>query len=134
MMEKADKQDKVREDEKQKIKDKYAETSTFMKIWRYNNPKYYLIYGVIGCFLAGAVFPIFGIQYSFVISMLTQPLFLLPVTYNEMFKDDNETPEVFVMRMLNNVVIWMIALGISSFVGFVIRFIGFGTLSENVTQ
>lgn len=105
-----------------------------MKIWKYNEPKYYMFLGILGCFMAGAVFPVFGIQYSFVISMLTQPLYLLPVTYNADFKDEFETPENFVMRMLNNTVIWMIGLAAASLIGFIIRFIGFGTLSENVTQ
>lgn len=134
MQEKANKADELKKAKVEELQKEYAKTSTFMKIWKYNEPKYYLIYGIVGCFFAGAIFPIFGIQYSFVISMLTQPMYLLPVTYHKDFKDDFEKPEDFVMRMLNNTVIWMIALAACSLFGFIIRFIGFGTLSENVTQ
>ena len=81
MKEIADRQDADEEAEREKELAQINETSLFMKIWAYNNPKWYIVMGTIGAILAGAVFPVFGIKYSYAVTMMTQPKYLLPITY-----------------------------------------------------
>lgn len=43
------------------VREKANETSLFMKLWEYNEPKWFLPVGIIGGMMTGVAFPLFSI-------------------------------------------------------------------------
>ena len=53
----------------------------FMKIYEYNEPKYFIVTGVIGCIISGVAFPTFAVQFAKAIGFLTIPFEYIPFVY-----------------------------------------------------
>jgi hypothetical protein len=57
----ADEQDKEWASKCKAVKEKGESESTFMKLWKYNDPKWYFPVGIVGTLLTGIVFPLFSV-------------------------------------------------------------------------
>lgn len=62
------------EDEKEKAN----QTSLFMKLWEYNEPKWFLPVGIIGSMMTGVAFPLFSIYFSNALNFFILPIGVIP--------------------------------------------------------
>ena len=82
MFEQVDKNDSIIDDEIKAIKEKNEKEGYFKRIMEWNNPKYLIVFAIIGAAFTGASQPLFGgLVMGKVLTYLSIPVDLFPVAF-----------------------------------------------------
>lgn len=128
----ADARDKERDEVNAKVVAEANSESMFSRLWKYNEPKYLVVIGLIGTFMVGCAQPLWSVFYSRIVTYMTVPLNLIEYIYASQLVED-EKGEEFILRQSYYVVAAAMGLVVLFGGGSGIRQQAFGTLSETMT-
>lgn len=106
--------------------------SMFARIMELNEPKSYVVFGLLGCLIAGSAQPSFAVLFSGVINYLTIPFKAIPWVFAGEISPSQE-PTDFLSEQLSSTVLLMIVGGFTLMAAIFVKRYTLGMVSETVT-
>ena len=139
MRELIDKKDEVALTEAGKVKEESAKTGAFMRLWPYNQPKILFLFGLIAAAVSGALQPVIGIAFSYILTVLSatdeaNAFYAIEDGYVDAYGKATLNSNEYIKLIVNRWSLIMFIGGFVAFLGSIVQKSSFSSLGESATE